>query len=76
MSRLMAITGITGAVRGKHHTITTQPDDRAPRHPDLIERNWDAPQRPDQWWVADFTYGWTLAGFVYTTFCVDVLSGP
>ncbi|ANS28069.1 Transposase for insertion sequence element IS629 [Rhodococcus opacus] len=74
VARLMAITGITGAVRGKHHTITTQRDDRAPRHPDLIERNWDAPWRPDQWWVADFTYVWTLAGFVYTAFCVDVFS--
>ncbi|TBM92892.1 IS3-like element ISMsm1 family transposase, partial [Mycolicibacterium smegmatis] len=32
------------------------------------------PVRPDQWWVADFTYTWTLAGFVYTAFCVDVFS--
>ncbi len=54
VARLMSITGITGAVRGKHRTVTTERDDRAPRHPDLIERNWDGPERPDQWWVADF----------------------
>ncbi|BCK53887.1 hypothetical protein NWFMUON74_16590 [Nocardia wallacei] len=30
--------------------------------------------RPDQWRVADFTYCWTLAGFCYTAFCVDVYS--
>ncbi len=74
VARLMSITGITGVVRGRRRTVTTERDDRAPRHPDLIERNWDAPQRPDQWWVADFTYCWTLAGFVYTGFCVDVYS--
>ncbi|MFZ2172707.1 MAG: IS3 family transposase [Rhodococcus sp. (in: high G+C Gram-positive bacteria)] len=74
VARLMSITGITGAVRGRRRTVTTERDERAPRHPDLIERNWAAPQRPDQWWVADFTYCWTLAGFVYTAFCVDVFS--
>ena len=37
-------------------------------------RFWDAPQRPDRWGVADFTYCWTLAGFVCTAFCVDVYS--
>ncbi len=74
VARLMGITGITGAVRGRRRTVTTECDDRAPRHPDLIERKWDVPERPDQWWVADFTYCWTLAGFVYTAFCVDVFS--
>lgn len=74
VARLMSITGITGVVRGRHRTVTTERDDRAPRHPDLIERKWDVPERPDQWWVADFTYCWTLAGFVYTAFCGDVFS--
>lgn len=46
----------------------------APRHLDLIDCQWGAPSRPDQWGVADFTYGWTLQGFVHTAFCVDVLS--
>jgi hypothetical protein len=30
--------------------------------------------RPDQWWAADFTYVWTLAGFCYVSFVTDVYS--
>ena len=41
-----AISGAAGVVRGKHRTITAQRDDRAPRHPDLIDRHWGAPTRP------------------------------
>lgn len=74
VGRLMRICEIQGIVRGKRHTVTTAADPGAPRHPDLIERQWGAPTRPDQWWVADFTYVWTLQGFVYTAFCVDVFS--
>ncbi len=74
VARLMRICGITGVVRGKRCTITTTADPVAARHPDLIDRQWGAPTRPDQWWVADFTYVWTLQGFVYTAFCVDVYS--
>ena len=74
VGRLMAICGARGVVRGKHRTITTQRDGGAARHPDLIDRRWTLPDRPDQWWVADFTYCWTLAGFVYTSFVVDVFS--
>jgi len=74
VARLMRICGISGAVRGKHRSITTTTDPAAQRHPDLVERQWGQPTRPDQWWVADFTYIWTLQGFVYTAFCVDVFS--
>lgn len=74
VARLMAIAGIRGARRGKRSTITTRRDDTAARHPDHIKRAWDAPTRPDQWWVADFTYVWTLAGFVYVSFVTDVYS--
>src|SRR4051812_49310921 len=38
---------------------------------DIIDRAWATPLRPDQWWVADFTYVWTLAGFVYVSFVTD-----
>jgi len=34
----------------------------------------DTPSRPDEWWVADITYVWTLAGFVYVSFVTDVFS--
>ena len=65
---------ICGIVRGKRRTITTESDPSADRHPDLIDRQWNTPTRPDQWWVADFTYVWTLAGFCYVSFVVDVYS--
>jgi putative transposase len=74
VARLMRILGIEGVRRGKHHTVTTRRDPAAARHPDLIKRKWSTPTRPDQWWVADFTYVWTLAGFVYTSFVTDVCS--
>lgn len=70
----MGIAGITGAVRGKHHTVTTRSDRSAPRHPDLVKRGWGTPNAVDQLWVADFSYVWTLAGFCYVAFVVDVFS--
>jgi transposase InsO family protein len=74
VARLMHILGIEGVRRGKHRTVTTTRDPKAARHPDLIQRAWKTPTRPDQWWVADFTYVWTLEGFVYTSFVTDVCS--
>jgi transposase InsO family protein len=74
VARLMGIVGIEGVTRGKHTTRTTRRDPAAPRHPDLINRAWSTPTRPDLWWVADFTYVWTLEGFVYTSFVTDVCS--
>lgn len=71
----MRIAGLVGAVRGRHTTTTTRRAATAtPRHPDLIDRAWDTPTRPDQWWVADFTYVWTLAGFCYTALLTDAYS--
>ncbi len=74
VGRLMRIAGIEGVVRGKHCTTTTTRDEKATRHPDLVQREWDKPTAPDQLWVADFTYVWTLAGFVYVAFVTDVFS--
>jgi len=74
VARLMRILGIQGVRRGRHRTTTTVRDPKAPRHPDLVKRDWGAPTRPDQWWVADFTYVWTLVGFVYVSFVTDVFS--
>src|SRR5215203_5031540 len=72
--RLMRIGGIAGTVRGKHRTVTTQRDQTAPRHPDLVKRGWREPTGINQLWVADFSYVWTLAGFIYVAFVVDVFS--
>jgi putative transposase len=74
VARLMRILGIEGVRRGKHHTKTTTRDPKAARHPDLIRRAWASSTQPDQWWAADFTYVWTLAGFIYVSFITDVFS--
>ncbi len=74
VGRLMRIAGVHGAVRGRHHTITTRRDESAPRHPDLVKRDWTVPERPDQLWVADLSYVWTLAGFCYVSLVTDVYS--
>jgi transposase InsO family protein len=74
VARLMDIASISGAVRGRHTITTTRRDDRAPRHPDLVGRRWQLPTGPDQLYVADFTYVWTLSGFCYVAFVVDVFS--
>lgn len=74
VARLMGIAGIQGAVRGQHRTVTTRRDHQAARHPDLVGRGWDVPAAQDELWVADFSYVWTLAGFVYVAFVVDVYS--
>jgi putative transposase len=74
VSRLMAIAGIEGIRRGAHRTRTTLAEPTAVRHPDLVKREWNTPTHPDQWWVADFTYVWTLAGFCYVSFVTDVYS--
>jgi putative transposase len=73
-ARLMKILGIEGARRGKHHTVTTRRDPAGVRHPDLINRKWKDVEHLDQWWVADFTYVWTLVGFAYVSFVTDVCS--
>jgi putative transposase len=74
VGRLMGIAGIAGAVRGRHRTVTTRYDEDAIRHPDLVNRGWNTPTDVDELWVADFSYVWTLAGFVYVAFVVDVFS--
>lgn len=74
VERLMGIVGISGTRRGRGTTVTTRSDPRAPRYPDHVNRRWSWPTRPDLWWVADFTYVWTLAGFCYVSFITDVYS--
>jgi putative transposase len=72
VGRLMRGLGLTGATRTKR-TRTTKPAPVSARPADLVERVFAA-AAPNRLWVADLTYVWTRAGFVYTAFVVDVFS--
>jgi transposase InsO family protein len=71
--RLMQAMGLQGAVRGRAWVTTTQPAPVAERPSDLVERDFTA-TRPNQLWVADFTYVATWRGFVYVAFVIDVFA--
>jgi putative transposase len=70
--RLMRSLGLVGATRTRR-TKTTVPAVLAERPADLVERVFSA-IAPNRLWVADLTYVWTRAGFVYTAFVVDVFA--
>ena len=72
VARLMGILGLVGVTR-ERSIRTTRPADLAARPADLVERTFAAPA-PNRLWVADLTYVWTIAGFCYTAFIVDVFS--
>jgi len=72
VARLMRGLGLVGAVR-ERSIRTTKPADLAARPADLVERIFAA-AAPNRLWVADLTYVWTIAGFCYTAFIVDVFS--
>jgi putative transposase len=73
IERLMQREGLCGVVRGGRRMRTTRPDTAADRPLDLVRRQFVA-ERPNQLWVADFTYVATWRGFVYVAFVIDVFS--
>jgi putative transposase len=72
VERLMRLAGLRGARRGKS-VRTTVPDAKAACPLDRVNRQFKA-DRPNQLWVADFTYVSTWQGFVYVAFVVDVFA--
>lgn len=72
VERLMQDMGLQGVVRGRR-TKTTIPDLENSRPPDLVAREFKA-SRPNELWVADFTYVATWSGFVYVAFVIDVFA--
>jgi len=72
VARLMKADGLRGVVRGGR-VRTTIPEALADRPRDLVQRNFTA-TRPNQLWVADFTYVATWRRFVYVAFVIDVFS--
>jgi transposase InsO family protein len=72
VERLMRLRGLQGVRRGKS-VRTTVPDAKAACPLDRVNRHFKA-QRPNQLWVADFTYVGTWQGFVYVAFVIDVFA--
>ncbi|QJZ93331.1 IS3 family transposase [Escherichia coli O157:H7] len=72
VARLMAVMGLAGVLRGKK--VRTTISRKAVSAGDRVNRQFVA-ERPDQLWVADFTYVSTWQGFVYVAFIIDVFSG-
>jgi transposase InsO family protein len=72
VERLMRTLGLHGVVRGRS-CRTTVSDEAAERPADRVNRQFTA-TRPNQLWVADFTYVATWAGLVYVAFVIDVFA--
>jgi putative transposase len=73
IERLMRQMGITGLTRSRRAPRTTIAGRGAARPADLVDRHFTA-SRPNQLWVADFTYCPTWTGMVYVAFVFDVFS--
>ena len=71
IERIYRQQGWVGALRQRR--FKPHPSDGSPRPVDLVDREfWAA--RPNQLWVADFTYVPTWSGMVYVAFVFDVFS--
>jgi len=65
--------GLARARRGRAWVTTTQSAVAADHPQDLVARDFTA-SRPNQLWVADFTYVATWSGFVYVAFVIDAFA--
>nr|WP_172428063.1 IS3 family transposase [Escherichia coli] len=72
VARLIAVMGLAGVLRGKK--VRTTVSRKTVATGDRVNRQFVA-ERPDQLWVADFTYVSTWQGFVYVAFIIDVFAG-
>jgi putative transposase len=73
VKRLMRQAAIQGAKRRGKPWRTTVPDPGAMRPPDLVDRDFSA-GRPDELWLADFTYLRCWEGLVFFSFVIDAYS--
>lgn len=70
VGRLMRQQGLRGVRRGRYRVQTTQSDhDRAVAANQMAQRQ--APQAPDEIWVADMTYVATAEGWLYVAAVLD-----
>jgi putative transposase len=72
VAKLMRKTGIMAKMTRKFK-VTTKVNANAKAAPNLLAQNFTAEQ-PDQRWVADITYVWTLEGWLYVACVLDLFS--
>jgi putative transposase len=72
VARLMRERGLVALCRRRYRT-TTDSKHSFPIAPNLLERDFTA-QGPDESWVTDITFIWTLQGWLYLAVILDVFS--
>jgi putative transposase len=72
VARLMRQNGLKGIARRRFRR-TTDSSHRHPVAPNLLEQNFTA-AAPNQVWVGDITYIWTLEGWAYLAVLLDICS--
>lgn len=73
VERLMRRAGIQGAKRRGKPWRTTIANPEHQRHPDLVQRDFSA-SRPDELWLADFTYLRCQGQLLFFSFVIDAFS--
>lgn len=72
ISKIMKKAGITAKMK-KRFKVTTRANPKASVAPNLLKQDFSA-QRPNQRWVADFTYVATQDGWLYVAAVLDLFS--
>jgi putative transposase len=72
IARLMRVHGLRGRHRRRFRT-TTQSNHAHPVAANVLARRFD-PRAPNQAWVSDITYVWTLEGWLYLCVILDLYS--
>lgn len=73
VAKVMQEAGIQ-AKTTKRFTVTTDSNHSDPVAENVLNRGFDRATRPNQIWVSDITYIWTLQGWMYLTCVVDLYS--
>lgn len=72
VAKLMKKIGLIAKMK-KRFKVTTKANSKAKAAPNLLEQNFTAEQ-PNQRWVADISYVWTLEGWLYVACVLDLFS--
>src|SRR5260370_31729038 len=75
IERLMRLQALKA--RPRRRRLPPDPGERqvAAVAPNVLDRSFEAPA-PNRKWIADFTYVWTAAGWLYVAAVVDLFSPP